>query len=144
MQYVHFRLHTLQTFFFYLGGFLRKSDNQYSSITKGSIYHVSDIFIGWTSGKLSSFSPLWHVYQCAAVCPFKTTHMRLLHFRWFYSLGDIICVSPTKRMSIQPFTVGVDWPDIGCWWWKYVIYYVWYFVDTVFYFIRQTLAKIPV
>ena len=54
MQYVHFRLHSNY------GRFLKKlADNQCSSMTKDSIFHI-------------------------------------------------------KHISIQPFTMGVDWAEIGC------------------------------
>ena len=41
---MHFRFHA--NYFFYLERFLKKSaDNQFSSITKGSIYHIKHIYI---------------------------------------------------------------------------------------------------
>ncbi len=58
MQYVYFRLHTI--YYLCLGKFLKKlADEQCSSVTKGSIYHI-------------------------------------------------------KHVSIQPFTMGVDWVEIEC------------------------------
>ncbi len=59
-------------------------------------------------------------------------------------LADDQCSSITKgsihikQLSIQPFTMGVDWPEIG---YLMDIYYVWYLHILHFYFVWQHCAS---